>query len=249
MLKSTQSHLEYVRTKRTLYTCDLTTIGTTLKKTATILPSLRNHRLYAPDLPESHLLHCADAILDCAIEISNQRWVKKWKEAVVRYLGKFCHLAGYAHRRFSEELGNKALSVPTLLACAPMPFGAQLASYDERSDKLVFLTTGVGGRTELYIPKRDRKNSPRELYEGYTWPMSYVKMTYLVAHETAHRCLHLSVPKNVDSYLHRTGTFPVLEEKICEVLGLELLLSRARSDRKLRRSRIYSLLGRALFSE
>ncbi len=249
VLQAAQLHLEHTRSKKTVYNCDLAAFDKLFKRTAGILPSLRLKRDYLYpifDLPDSNLLPYADTIVDHAGSVSEEKWVEEWKRRAIRYLTSFRHVAKDAHEKISEELGNKAINEPKLVGSAPMPFGAQGAYYHENSDTVVFLTTGLNGNFRLYVPKRYRKKND-DHYDGYEWPASYAKMTYLIAHEIAHRCLHLSLPRHVDSFLHRTGSFPKLEEKICEALGLEVLLSRTDSDRKLRKTQVYRVIARDLF--
>jgi hypothetical protein len=92
---------------------------------------------------------------------------------------------------------------------------------------------------KLYRTKLDRKHGD-DPYEGYKLPINYPELVYLISHEVAHRCLHLSLPEQVDSYLHKK----FIEEELCKALALDVMLYRTEFDRKLGKKEVYRVIGK-----
>jgi len=246
LLQFTDYYLNETKSKARFYTSDLPTFTNEFRDAVVALPSTE----HAHFLPKSDLRSCMETLTDYATNISNEDWVSKWSNDVTKYFQKFSYLVKYAHEKIcdnlmmdqmedSKEAMKKKWGIPRVVVSAPMPFGWDQAFYDGNSDLLVFLTTVLKSTPELYRTKLDRKHGD-DPYEGYNLPMKYPELVYLISHEVAHRCVHLSVPKRVDSYLHEK----FIEEELCKALALDVMLYRTEIDRKLTRKHVYRLFGK-----
>jgi len=242
LLKHADYYLTDTKSKNRFYTCDLATFIDAFKDAVQTLPSTE----YACMLPEKPLSQYLETITEYATKISKEGWVSEWSRDVTAYFQKMSHLVAYAHEKISKKLTKEHLEDPTVVISAPMPFGMLREFYDESSDLLVFLTTGLKPRPILYEarmlrePKEERSS---DSYEGYGFPRKHYEMVYEISHEVAHRCLHLTTPSEIDLYLHGK----LLEEEICRMLALEVMMARTSFDRKLRKKDVYRMLGRELF--
>ncbi len=171
-----------------------------------------------------------EALAGRASEVYEAGWVSSWKEKVLRCFRGYRHLVRYAHRKLTNHLGLE-LEEPSVLIAAPMPFGWEDALYDDSKDLIVFLTTGVRPRPELYTGSDGDPDG--YLYSGNKWPPKYADMVFISGHEVAHRCLvHLRRRKG-NGRVPWSYEAKELEEELCDFLAVRVMLSRSRFDRRL----------------
>ncbi len=176
--------------------------------------------------PETRL----ETLAGHALEVNEAEWVSGWKERVLRCFRNYRHLVTYAHKKLTGHLGLR-LDEPSVVVAAPMPFGWNAAFYDDSKDIIVFLTTGVRPRPELFSDK----DSDEDLYGGYGWPPKYANMAFVARHEVAHRCLmHLMGREKFEKVFSTDQRMKSLEEELCDALALRVMISRTRFDRRLK---------------
>ena len=218
LLSDVDSYLLDSKNPNRCYTSDLDAFLPALQQTVGKLRIVKMGKLD----PEPYV----KAISDYATKIYSGKWLKKWKADNIRYFRKFSHIMEYAHEELIDTLSlhrkklpdkreKPKLPEPKVVISAPMPFGWDTATYYEDTDSFVFFTTGVKTRFKLYYQKFQGKTC----YEGYDWPRPHAEMVYLIAHETAHRCMHLMFPKKIYAWLNDK----FLEEYLAKILGLKVL--------------------------
>lgn len=226
VVNCTNYYLIDANSKHTYHTCDLPVFADLFRKTA---PALHSIEHYASMIPKSDLESYVEKLIDYAARITEEPWVLKWKEDVIKHFQTLAHLVTYAHEKLSGRFHKSQLEPPSrIIISHPMPMSAVYGLYDEINDALIFFTSGLKTRQKLY--RKIRKKYGFHLDNRFAWPGKYPWMAYWITHEVAHRCVHLSLPPDVDSYLHENH----LDEPLCKILALDTLVKRASSDRKLR---------------